>query len=212
MQLETGLLVGAVGGQHTIDLAEPLLHPGITNTTELGFSAPDHFQNAQTATGIASGVSDLSVGWKQQLGPLHGADLAIIAQVSLPSGAHALTSHGYGATVQGPWSRKVSSAWTIAGMLSASWPTENDRRNLTGQASILADRQLTTPWDMFVEHSGNDPSHGGPQHVLHFGTAYNIGTHQQVDVRGGVGFASYPADTILGAGYSVRFDMKRPRP
>ena len=32
-------------------------------------------------------------------------------------------------------------------------------------------RQVTGPWDVFVEYAYRFPERGGPQHLLHFGTA-----------------------------------------
>jgi hypothetical protein len=58
-------------------------------------------------------------------------------------------------------------------MFSTYWPTQGDRRNVTGQATLLFDRQLTRPWDAFVEYAGSFPERGAPQHILPFRTAYN---------------------------------------
>jgi hypothetical protein len=81
----------------------------------------------------ATGLGDLSVGFKQQLGPTRGGfDVSLIPSVSLPTGANLISSHGYDPTVQLPWSRALTKTWTAAGMFSLMWPTEGARRNLTG--------------------------------------------------------------------------------
>ena len=211
LQFENGFLETPFLGQRSLDLPETLLRFGLTNTTEFRVTAPDYYQNGYSGTGFSTGLGDTSIGLKQQLGPLHGLDLSLISYVGLPTGARKISSHGYDPAVQAPWSRKLSQNWTTAGMLSTVWPTQNHRRNVTGQASLLFDRQLTTAWDAFVEYSGTFPQRGAPQHILHFGTAYKLTAHQQLDLRGGVGFASYPGDSILGVGYSFRFDLKGSR-
>ena len=38
---------------------------GIANKTELRFAVPDYFQNDDTVSGFASGLGDLSLGFKQ---------------------------------------------------------------------------------------------------------------------------------------------------
>ena len=96
-------------------------------------------------------------------------------------------------------------------MFSLMWPTEAARRNLTGQSSVYFDRQLTSPWDAYIEYSGAFPQRGGPQHVIDFGTAYKPTPHQQVDFHCGFGFSAARPDHSIGLGYSVRFQVIRSR-
>jgi hypothetical protein len=131
--------------------------------------------------------------------------------VSLPTGANLISSHGYDPTVQLPWSRSLEKNWTVAGMFSLMWPTEGPRRNLTGQSSVYFDRQLTPPWDAYVEYSGAFPQRGGPQHIIDFGTAYKPSPHQQLDFHWNLGLSSTAPDYSIGFGYSVRFQAIRRR-
>jgi hypothetical protein len=140
---------------------------------------------------------------KQQLGPFHGFDVSLNVSLSFPTGAHSVSGHGYDAEVQLPWSRKLSANWTTAGMLSVYWPTQETSRKTTDQAILLFDRQLTTPWDAFVEYAGDFPQHGGPEHILHFGTAYRVTPHQQLDFHFGVGLSRAAPDHFIGFGYSA---------
>ena len=216
LQVENGLLESAIAGQRAWDLPETSLRLGLTNSTELRITVPDYLQNTNPGIGFKTGLGDLALGAKQQLGPLHHFDLSLIAYVTLPTGAHATSSGGYDPALQLPWSRKLSPNWTTLGMLSILWPTQTQarttRRNVTGQTTLLVDRQLTKPWDAFIEYAGSFPERGAPQHTLHLGTSYKLSPRQQVDVRGGVGFAGYPADHIFGFGYSIRFDLQGTRP
>ena len=203
LQLESGFLETTTLGQRSFDLPEALLRLGVGEKTELRFSVPDYYQNFSTAAGFGSGWGDLMAGIKQQLGPLHGFDWSLVVALSFPTGAHLITSHGYDPDVQLPWSRKLSDSWTAAGMLSVYWPTQGTSRNTTGQATFFIDRQLTKLWDGFVEYIGDFPQSGGPQHILHVGTAYKLNPHQQLDFHVGVGLSPAAPSHFIGFGYSI---------
>jgi Putative MetA-pathway of phenol degradation len=208
LQFENGFQVTGTGGQHTPDFPETSIRFGVAVKTELRISVPDYFQNDAAASG-ANGFGDLSLGLKQQLGPVAGFDISLIPSVSLPTGANSISSHGYDPTVQLPWSRSLTKTWTLAGQFGITWPTESGRHNATGQTSLYVDRQLTSPWDAYVEYSGAFPQRGGPQHLTDFGTAYKPTPHQQFDFHCGFGLSSAAPDYSVGFGYSVRFQMIR---
>jgi len=209
LQFENGFQATGSAGQRTYDLPETSVRFGVANRTEFRFSVPDYYINDGTASGNADGAGDLSVGFKQQLGPARGFDVSLIPSLSLPTGADRISSHGYDAAVQLPWSRGLSKNWTAAGQFGVMWPTESGRHTATGQASIYFDRQLTAPWDVYVEYSGDYPQRGGPVHGIDCGTAYKISPHQQLDLHGGVGLSAAAPDYSIGFGYSVRFQVIR---
>jgi Putative MetA-pathway of phenol degradation len=212
LQFENGFQETGNGGQRSFDFPETSVRFGVANKTELRFGVPDYFQNDDTSSGFASGFGDLSLGFKQQLGPTRGGfDVSVIPSVSFPTGANAISSHGYDPTVQLPWSHSFKKNWTAAGMFSLMWPTERTRRNLTGQASVYIDRQLTQPWDAYVEYSGAFPQRGGPQNVIDFGTAYKLSPHQQLDFHCNFGLSSAVPDHSIGFGYSFRLQAIRSR-
>jgi len=158
LQFENGFQETGNGGQQTLDFPETSARLGIAGKTELRFGAPDYFYNYDTAPAFGNGFGDLSLGFKQQLGPTRGGfDVSLIPSVSFPTGANLISSHGYDPTVQLPWSRSLTKNWTVAGMFSVMWPTEGRRRNLTGQSSVYFDRQLMKRWDAYIEYSGSFP-------------------------------------------------------
>lgn len=210
LQFENGLQVTGSSGVRGFDLPETGLRLGVANKTELRFSVPEYFLNAGSATG-ANGFGDLGVGVKQQLGPAKGFDVSVIAAVSLPGGANAISSHGYDAVVQAPWSRSLSKNWTVAGQVGVGWPTSSGRHNATGQGSVYFDRQMSATVDAFVEYAGGFPQRGGPQHLVDFGAAYKPTPHQQLDVHCGMGLSAAVPDYVVGLGYSVRFQVRRGR-
>ena len=202
-QAENGLLISNDQGQRTFDGPETSVRFGATSKTELRFSAPDYFRDG------ASGFGDVTIGMKQQLGPTRsGFDVSVIVFLNIPTGADAVSSHGYDPGLQLPWSRKLSTNWSAAGQLALYWPTQvntHDARNLTGESTFLLDRQLTKASDAFIEYAGDFPQRGGPRHLLHFGAAYRIAPRQQLDIHYGTGLSSAAIDHFIGIGYSFRF-------
>ena len=210
-QAESGFLITSDQGQRTFDAPETSMRFGVASNTELRLSAPDYYRDVPTGTGTASGFGDISIGMKQQLGPIPGGfDVSIIVFLSIPTGAAAISSHGYDPGLQLPWSRKLSDNWSAAGQFALYWPTTQvDTRDLTGESTFLLDRQLTKPMDAFIEYAGDFPQRGGPRHLLHFGAAYKITANQQLDIHYGIGLSSAAIDHFIGIGYSFRFQVIR---
>jgi hypothetical protein len=107
-----------------------------------------------------------------------------------------------------PWSRKLSDHWTLAGRAAFYWPTQAGKRNFTGETTFYLDRQLTKPWDAFVEYAGDFPERGGSRQLLHFGTAYKLARHHQIDFHVAVGLSCTAPDSFVGFGYSFLFFPK----
>jgi hypothetical protein len=205
LQVENGFLETSSQGQSVVDGPESLLRLGIAKRTELRFTVPDYFYNLNTGA-VGSGFGDFAFGVKEQLGPTPGKfDVSVILFLSFPTGANTVSSGGYDPGLQLPWSRALSSNWTAAGMFSVYWPTQGRTRNVTGEFTFLLDRQLTKPWDAFVEYADDLPEVGGPRQLLHFGTALKITSRQQIDFHVGAGLSSAAVDHLIGIGYSFRF-------
>jgi hypothetical protein len=206
LQAENGFADTMSHGQRAVDGPETLLRFGVASKTELRLTAPDYFG----LSGLPSGFGDLVLGVKQQLGPTPGGfDVSLVLSVSLPTGAGAISSHGYDPSLQVPWSRALSPNWTAAGMLSVYWPTQDVRRNVTGEATFLLDRTLTKQWDAFLEYAGDFPEAGGPRHLMHFGTAWRPAARHQLDIHVGIGLSSAAVDHFIGVGYSFRLQAIR---
>lgn len=206
LQFENGVAETTSQGQRTFDGPETLLRFGVGSKTEIRLTVPDYF--IPIASEASSGLGDLSIGVKQQLGPVGGFDVSLILSLSFPTGSKGFSSHGYDPSLQLPWSRSLSPNWTAAGMLSVYFPTQGDRRTETGETTFLIDRQLTKTWDAFVEYVGDFPSSGGPRHLIHFGTSYKFKPQQQVDFHFGAGLSSAAVDHFIGVGYSFRLQVR----
>jgi len=207
LQAENGFLETFHQGQNVVDGSETLLRFGIAAKTELRFTVPDYFYNASSGGGPGSGFGDSAAGVKQQLGPTPGGfDLSATVFVSFPTGAKNVSSGGYDPGLQVAWSRALSGKWTAAGMLAMYWPTQGQSRNPTGQATLLVDRQITGPWDAFIEYAGNFPTRNGTRQFLHVGTAFKVTKTQQLDFQFGESLTG-AADRFVGIGYSFRFQV-----
>lgn len=207
LQFENGLNETTAQGQQGWDLPQTSVRVGITTNTELRITAPDDYWNAQSGSLFVTGLGDLAMGVKQQLGTVHGFVVSAMGTLSFPTGARSVSSHGYDTTLQLPWSHQLPSNWTAAGMFTVSWPTQNGQHNVTGQVTALFDRQLTKSLDAFAEYAGTFPGHGGPQDIVDFGTTYKLTNNQQVDFRGGIGLTASSLDHYIGGGYSFRFNF-----
>src|SRR5271165_6006904 len=208
LQAENGFLETDREGQNIADGPETLLRFGVATKTELRFTVPDYYYGLNGGGG--SGFGDLSIGVKQQLGPTRGGfDVSATLFLSFPTGADAVSSGGYDPGLQVAWSHGLSSKWTVAGMLSLYWQTQDHRRDLTGESTILLDRLLARPWDVIVEYVGDFPERGGTRQLLHFATELRLGKHQlqQLDFHYGVGLSSAAVDHFIGIGYSFRFQV-----
>lgn len=204
LQFEDGFTETSAAGQQVYDLPETLVRYGLTSKTELRLGVPDYFRNFHN--GAVAGWGDLSAGVKQQLVAKDGGfDASLVAALSFPAGSGATSSHGYDPQVLVPWSNPISKNWTAAGMLGVLWPTEDGRHNATGQFTFLVDRQITNPWDAFVEYGGEYPQRGGPQHLVHVGTSFKLTVRQQLDFHVGWGLSAAAVDHFIGVGYSFRF-------
>jgi hypothetical protein len=203
---ENGFTYTSNHGDAGFDATESLLRFGVAAKTELRLTIPDYYS---ALTG-PSGFGDLLIGMKQQLGPTPGGfDVSMVLSLSLPTGAHAISSHGYDPSVQLPWSRSLSSNWTAAGMLSVYFPTEGSRRDVTGETAFLIDRTLTKKWDAFVEYVGDFPERGTPRHLVHAGSSWRPTPWQQLDLHVGVGASRAAVDHFVGVGYSFLLRLVR---
>lgn len=209
-QAENGILETGNQGHDTLDLPETLIRVGIGPSTELRFTAPDYYQDSATPAGLRSGFGDVAAGIKQQLYSKQGGfEVSAVVSLSFPTGAAAISSHGYDPSFQLPWSRPLSANWTLAGMLSLYVPTQNGSHMVVGESTILVDRQFTKAWDAFTQYAGDFPQSGGPRHLLHFGTAYKIRPQHQLDLHLGFGLSAAAVDHFVGIGYSFRFGLAR---
>jgi hypothetical protein len=197
-------------GKSMLDGPQSMLRLGVAPRTEFRLGVPNYVADLQSGPD-SRGFGDMSVGFKEQLGPLPGGvELAVIAGLSLPTGAHGVSSGGYDPFIKLPWSLELSRSWSIGGMVSLFWLTEEDRRNPTWQPAFYIERQITKSWDVFLEYAADYPAHGEPRPILHTGTAYRITPRNQLDLHIGVGLSRAAPAVFVGIGYSFLIDHVMP--
>jgi hypothetical protein len=206
LQVENGLTWTSDHGRRILDLTESLVRIGVLRRTELRIGVPDYLDGI-TDRHLTSGFADVSVGLKQQLGPLAGNfDLAVIVALTVPTGHRGITSAGFDPLIKLPWSKELTGAWSIGGMQSLFWNTEIGRRNLVWEPTFYLERQLSRPLGVFAEYSGDYPQRGDAQHIAHFGIAYKITPLSQFDLHFGFGLSHSTPNHFVGVGYSFRVD------
>jgi Putative MetA-pathway of phenol degradation len=205
LQIENGATLTTDHGFQTFDLSESLIRLGISTKTEIRLVVPNYLGGF--AGSDATGFGDVALGMKQQLGPLSpGFDLAVIVAVSIPTGSSQVSSHGYDPFVKFPWSKELKSGWSIGGMQSLFWNTDDHRRNGDWEPTFYVEKEITKSWDAFVEYAGDFFQHGGPSEIAHFGTAYRITGRQQIDFHFGFGISDAAPRHFFAVGYSLRID------
>jgi hypothetical protein len=206
LQFENGMLITRTQGDYVLDLPETVVRFGLLDKTELRFTVPDYYHTLSSEGGSFSGFGDMAIGVKQQLGPIaENFNLAAILFLSLPTGAQAISSHGYDPGLQFPWSRQLSANWTASGQVAFYWPTLAGQHNFTGETTFVFDRQLTKPWDAFIEYVGDFPDRGGSRQLLHVGSSYKLTSRQQIDFQLAAGLTNAAPNMYVGVGYSFFF-------
>jgi Putative MetA-pathway of phenol degradation len=201
-QMENGFLLTNAQGQTIVDFPESDFRYGLLQKTELRFSAPDYFDTVSSGAAPVSGFGDVALGVKQQLGPIAGFDISAIVFLSFPTGSRTVSSHGYDPGLQLAWSRSVSKNWTVGGQAAFYWPTVGGAHDFTGETTFFADRQLTKPWDAYLEWAGDFPERGGNRQQVHVGTTYKLTRRQQLDFHFAFGLTSAAPKAYVGFGYS----------
>ena len=187
-------------------LCQTLLRLGLSDRTEFRLTLPSYSLDFSPGLG-PSGVTDISIGFKQQLGPLPGGfDFSLIVATSVPSGSTDHTSHRLDPFLKVPWSRELGNGWSVGGMASIFWMTEAGKRNLTWEPTFVLQRDLSRSLDVFAEYGGDYPQRGGARQTIHFGTAYRINSTNQLDFHFGFGLSSSTPRSFFAVGYSFRVD------
>ena len=209
VQFENGITWTKTHGGQVLDFSETLLRVGLLNRTEIRLVLPNYLADLRRSS-PTSGLGDIAIGAKQQLGPLPGhLDLSVIVALSLPTGAARVSSHGFDPFVKFPWSKDLRNGWSIGGMQSLFWNTQDAKRNLTWEATFNFEKEITNRCSMFVEYAGDFPHLSGSQQIAHLGTAYRITRNQQIDSHFGFGLSESSLGRFFALGYSIRFDKGR---
>jgi Putative MetA-pathway of phenol degradation len=205
LQIEGGFTYAdGADGEHAFNAPELLLRYGIAPRTELRLGLPDYVRVRGNGRRVGQ-FGDTYLGFKQQLGP-PGAryGVALIPAVTLPTGGSQLTSDHVDPEIVLAWSRDLSAAWSVGGLLGYARPTEDGSRNGIFFPTVSFGHALSDRWGTFFEWGAEFPERGGDVHFLHNGYTYALRSNSQLDVHFGVGLTRAAPDFFIGAGFAVR--------
>lgn len=212
IQAETGMGLRKENRGGSLNVPQALIRLGILPRTELRLTAPNYILLNGSGE-IISGVNDMSVGMKGQLGPLPGKiQLAVIPGLTVPIGSASLTTNSVDPFVQITASRSLSKNWTIGSAHSIFVQTEaaqvqsenftTQRRNAIYQPTFVVFRKITPKADLFFEYVGNFTKGKLSDQILDAGSVYRYCRNQQIGIRGGVGLTTASPTVFVELGYS----------
>ena len=180
------------------------LRLGVAHCTEVLADLPTYFYSLNGDA--ASGFSDLILSVKRELPVPLGFQASATGDVSFPTGAEGVSTHGYDPYIQFPWSRQITDSWSLAGMFGVTWFTSEHINNPTFEPTLSLDHSFSAARDAFVEYAGQYPDHARPAQTLDGGGSWRVTDHQQIDLHVGFGLNRSAPNHFLGFGYSFRFD------
>ena len=193
---------------------EPLLRYGVgADWFELRFALrPTHVrQSVGGVTQTDSGVSDLYLGVKLALTAQQGIfpEMALVPQMTVPTGSRAFTNDEVLAGVNWLYSWDVTDELSIAGssQFNRSLDDSGDSYIQFAQ-SLSAGYAFTDELGAYAEWYVLTPasSSAAPtEHYIDGGFTVLLNNDVQWDIRAGKGVSSAAADYFVGTGLSVRF-------
>jgi hypothetical protein len=159
-----------------------------------------------------SGSQDLGLGLKIALTPQEGIlpEMAIIPQMSVPTGSNALSADEVLPGVNWVY------GWALSDCISTAGSTQFNRaldettsvaftewaQSWTVAYSLTDQWGGYTEWFAFFPHSATTAL---PEHYFNGGFTYLLCNDVQLDFRGGVGLNDAADDYFVGSGLSIRF-------
>jgi hypothetical protein len=205
LQSENGINLSARDGSRTVDGTNTRWRLGVAPCLELLVDLPTYFANVR-GPGV-SGFSDVAPAIKWQVGPLPGKlDLSVVFGAALPTGAVDIAGRGAQPYLQLPWSWELRDGWGLSGMLTEFFrPADVTTKRIT-EATFVIEKKVTERASLFVEYVGDYPESSGPSQLLNWGGLYHLSPTQQVDFHVAFGLNHNAPSSIVGVGYSFRFD------
>lgn len=158
------------------------------------------------------GAEDLYLGLKLGLTPQSGylPEMALIPQMTLPTGDSALTTERVLGGVNWIYGWKVCDRISTAGSTQINRTLDETTGTIStaGAQSWTVAYQLTdrigayTEWFMIFPHGADTEK---PQHYFNGGITLMTGLDLQWDVRAGLGLNNVADDFFVGTGFSYRF-------
>lgn len=195
---------------------ETLLRAGLMRDLELRLGMAGYtWAQEDTPDGVArtSGWGDTEMGFKLRLWDERGAlpDAALLAGVSLPSGARGFTSDRLDPAFRFSFSHTLTERLSLGYNVGAAWTSalEEDgatRASAAFQYTATLGYGVTDRLGAFIEAFGDAPfDSGAPAHSLDGGFTYLIRDNLQADLAIGAGLSKAADDWFISVGLSYRF-------
>lgn len=189
-------------------LPESLFRLGLSESTELRFTAPGYlYEESEQAGTLANNFGDTSLGLSHQLALPGNASLAVIPLLNLPTGASRVSSDSVDPQLRVVIGKAWTPRWFMSSHLDTRWNT-----GATAAADVVLNPTFINYYSFtenltgFLEYSGFYPSEGRTTQLLQSGALYLISPRQQIDARIAVGLNQNSPTLLLGFGYSFRVD------
>jgi hypothetical protein len=213
VQAENGLALRKENRGRSFNAPQTQIRLGVLPRMELRLAVPNYFLVRGGEDNI-SGVADMAVGTKIQLGSLPGKiDLAVIPGFSVPTGSASLTTHAVDPFVQTVVARRISANWTLSSAQSIFIQTEAEEtqvenfqttwKSVVYQPTFTASRKLGPHADVFSEFVGNFARGRVSDQIIDIGGVYRFRRNQQLGTRIGVGLTTGSSTAFVEFGYSL---------
>jgi hypothetical protein len=121
LQVENGVDWTVREGSNVVSGSETRLPSRRRACTEVLADVPTYFYSLNGWA--SSGFSDFVVSIKRELPIPFGFHLSGTGGLGFPTGSSKISSHGYDPYVQFPWSRLLRDDWSLHGMFTVTWFT-----------------------------------------------------------------------------------------
>jgi hypothetical protein len=205
LQSENGVDLTSRTGTQVLNGTNTRLRLGLSPCFEVLVDLPSYSAGVQ---GPADwGFSNVSPALKWQISPAPGKfDLSVATGVGLPTGATRISGPGAQPYLQFPWSLELSEDWGVNGMVTEFFRPSDPANRFSSQYTFALERKLGRSIDVFVEYVAYVRSKGPTSQLINSGLAYRITPTQQVDFHVAFGLDPSAPSSIVGVGYSFRFD------
>jgi outer membrane putative beta-barrel porin/alpha-amylase len=195
----------------TLEVPHALLRAGLSRRLEVRAAMIGWIRTGSDAPAAepSSSLSNVDLAAEYQFAVQDGlgADLAVIAGVSVPTRHFGVRDHTLDPFAQLVWSRDLTAAIDLGGMFAWSLPTSASHRREAFAGSVVFGHGLGGAWSAFWEGVGGNQQHdeGRVTWTGNVGVLRAIGDDLQLDAFYGRGLNQAAADWTVGAGVSVRF-------
>lgn len=205
IQFESGVTFLRESGSRFTSGPEGLVRIGMGSKLELRVGAPD-YANVEQGGMRQTGFGDASLGVKLEFPPCgNGVQTAMIAAISLPTGASGFSSNSVDPELAWLASADLAAGGSIAGMAHVAFPKLGNRRvtAFTGTLSYAMD--IGSKLGSFFELAGSSMQGESTSWLFHLGLTHQPRPSSQWDVHAAFGLNRAAPDFLIGAGYSVRY-------